>query len=342
LGTVDDADSTWFNGVKVGSTKHFNQERRYVVPAALVRPGRNVVTVRVVDLGGNGGIVGEPTALSLTSAELVISLAGPWHYQVGFDPKDMPMPLPAGHQNMPTVLFNGMVAPLIPFALKGVIWYQGENNVDRAEQYRTLFPAMIGDWRRHWKEPELPFLFVQLANFQAASPQPEPSAWAELREAQAQALGLPRTGMATAIDIGEASDIHPHNKQEVGRRLALVARHEVYGEKGLAYSGPTYQSMTVQGDAIRLKFIHAEGGLFAKNGAPLQGFAVAGADQQFHWARARVVGNEVVVQSEDVKRPVAVRYDWANNPNGNLTNKAALPAVPFRTDTWPGITVGRK
>ncbi|WP_210516022.1 sialate O-acetylesterase [Hymenobacter terricola] len=343
LGTVNDTDSTWFNGVNVGSTEGYNKERRYAVPAALVRAGRNVVIVRAVDLGSNGGISGEPAKLSLTGASLTVPLAGAWHYQVGLDPKDWPVsPFPGGPQNTPTVLFNGMVAPVIPFALKGIIWYQGENNTGRAEQYRTLFPALITDWRKHWGTPELPFLFVQLANFQAAAPQPGPSTWAELREAQAQALALSRTGMATTIDIGEADDIHPHNKQEVGRRLALAARHEVYGEKSLVYSGPTYQRMAAQGSTIRLKFDHVGGGLIVKNGTPLQGFAVAGADQKFHWATAQLFGNEVVVQSDEVKSPVAVRYDWANNPTGNLSNKDGLPAAPFRTDTWPGITVGVK
>jgi sialate O-acetylesterase len=343
LGKIDDTDSTWFNGVKVGSTNAYDKDRRYVVPAALVRAGRNVVAVRVVDLGGNGGIWGEPAALSLTSAGLTLPLAGSWRYQVGFDSKDWPVsPFPGGPQNMPTALFNGMIAPLIPFSLKGVIWYQGESNTGRAEQYRTLFPALITDWRKHWGAPELPFLFVQLANFLPAVPEPRPSSWAELREAQAQALVLPRTGMATAIDIGEPDDIHPHNKQEVGRRLALAARHVAYGEKTLVYSGPTYVGMAVKGAAARLKFKHVGGGLVAQSGKPLQGFAVAGADQKFHWAVAQVVDNEVVVQSEKVPAPVAVRYNWADNPNGNLYNKDGLPAVPFRTDSWPGITVGVK
>ncbi|WP_046243340.1 sialate O-acetylesterase [Hymenobacter terrenus] len=343
LGRINDTDSTWFNGVKVGSTDGYNKDRRYAVPAALVRAGRNVVAVRVVDLGSNGGISGEPATLSLTGPGRTLSLAGSWHYQVGLDPKDWPVsPFPGGAQNTPTVLFNSMVAPLIPFALKGVIWYQGENNTGRAEQYRTLFPALITDWRKRWGAPELPFLFVQLANFLPAVPEPGPSTWAELREAQAQALVLPRTGMATAIDIGETDDIHPHNKQEVGRRLALAARHIVYGEKALVHSGPTYAGMAAKGAEVRLRFKHVGGGLVAPNGKLLQGFAVAGADQKFHWATARLMGNEVMVQSADVKTPVAVRYNWANNPNGNLYNKDGLPAVPFRTDSWPGITVGVK
>ena len=234
-----------------------------------------------------------------------------------------------------------MIAPLRLVALKGIIWYQGESNANRAEQYRTLFPALIADWRAQWGTP-LPFLFVQLANYQAAKAEPAESEWAELREAQAGALALPGTGMATAIDVGDAADIHPHNKQAVGYRLALVARRMAYGEKKLVTSGPTYADMVVTGASVRLTFTSVGGGLVAKNGLPFQGFAVAGADRVFHWATARLAGDKVLVESPQVLAPVAVRYDWADNPAGNLTNKEDLPAVPFRTDTWPGLTAGRK
>ena len=246
-----------------------------------------------------------------------------------------------GDQLRPTALYNGMVAPLRPVALKGIIWYQGETNVERAEQYRTLFPALIADWRAQWGAP-LPFLFVQLANYQAARPAPAESAWAELREAQAAALALPRTGMATAIDVGEADDIHPHNKQAVGHRLALAARRVAYGDKKLIASGPTYAGMAIVGATVRVKFSSVGSGLAARNGQPLQGFALAGADRIFHWASARFVGDEVRVESPQVPAPVAVRYDWADNPAGNLINTAGLPAVPFRTDAWPGLMAGRK
>ncbi len=341
LGPIDDADSTWFNGVKVGGTTGYAAPRAYTVPAALVRPGRNVIAVRVVDTGGGGGFVGNPDALRLTTAGRTLSLAGPWQYQVGIDPKDAPQsPIAGGAQNAPTTLYNGMIAPVLPFAIKGVIWYQGESNADRAEQYRTLFPALIAGWRTRWGYA-FPFLFVQLANFQPALPQPAGSAWAELREAQAGALRLPRTGMATAIDIGNPDDIHPHNKQEVGRRLALAARRVAYGDRAVVYSGPTYAGMAVAGSAARLKFDQRGTGLVAKEGA-LWGFAVARADHQFHWATAQVQGNEVVATSDQVPAPVAVRYDWAANPNGNLYNKEGLPAVPFRTDSWPGVTAGKK
>jgi sialate O-acetylesterase len=236
-------------------------------------------------------------------------------------------------QNTPTVLFNGMIAPLIPYALKGVIWYQGESNVGRAAQYQTLFPSLIQDWRQRWGQ-ELPFLFVQLANWTPALPQPADSDWARLREVQTAALALPRTGMAVAIDIGDAADIHPANKQDVGHRLALVARAVAYGDKKVVANGPAYEKMSVQGNAVKLAFKHEGAGLQAKGDAPLRGFAVAGADKQFHWATATLQGNAVVVSSPAVAAPVAVRYDWANNPDGNLYNREGLPAVPFRTDTW--------
>ena len=254
------------------------------------------------------------------------------------------VPKPPGAQgapNAPTDLYNGMIAPLRPFALKGIIWYQGETNVGRAEQYRTLLPALITDWRAQWGQP-LPFLFVQLANYKKPSPEPTESAWAELRDAQTTALALPHTGMATAIDIGEADDIHPHNKQAVGHRLALAARQMTYGERKLVANGPTYVSMTVDGAIVRLKFTPTKAGLLMKGPDTLRGFAMAGADRKFYWASARLVGREVLVQCAQVPAPVAVRYNWADNPAGNLYNGADLPAVPFRTDAWPRTPASTK
>ncbi|OUJ70415.1 hypothetical protein BXP70_24510 [Hymenobacter crusticola] len=237
-------------------------------------------------------------------------------------------------QNTPTVLYNGMIAPLQPYALKGVIWYQGESNTGRGAQYRTLFPALIRDWRDHWGS-NLPFLFVQLANFTKALPLPGPSDWAEVREAQAQALALPHTGMAVAIDLGDPDDIHPANKQDVGHRLALVARQVAYGDKKVVAAGPTFQRMRVNGNQVQLTFGNTGTGLMLRSGTTtLSGFAVAGADGQFHWAAATLAGPaEVVLTCAAVPAPVAVRYSWANNPLGNLYNREGLPAVPFRTDT---------
>jgi len=237
-------------------------------------------------------------------------------------------------------LYNGMIAPLVPYALAGAIWYQGESNAGRAYQYRRLFPALIQDWRRAWGQGEFPFLFVQLANFMPARPEPGDSAWAELREAQLLTLALPTTGMAVIIDIGDAADIHPANKQDVGRRLALAAQALAYRQR-VAYSGPIYRALTVEGDRLRLHFRHTGGKLVARGG-PLQGFAIAGEDRFFVWAQARIEGNTVVVWSPQVPRPVAVRYAWADNPVCNLYHQGGLPASPFRTDDWPGLTLGKQ
>ena len=241
-------------------------------------------------------------------------------------------PLPNRHA--PTLLSNGMLAPLVPFGIKGVIWYQGEANADKPVAYRTLFPALIRDWRTRWGQGAFPFLFVQLPNVNARAAQPTESSWAGLREAQSLALSLPATGQAVAIDVGDV-DIHPHNKLDVGRRLALVARHVAYGEQ-LVCSGPTFQRMQIDHGQVRLTFANATGGLTtARPPAAPTGFAVAGADRKFYWAQARIDGESVVVNSERVPQPVAVRYGWADNPDVNLCNQSGLPAAPFRTDDWP-------
>ncbi|MEZ4701581.1 MAG: sialate O-acetylesterase [Rhodothermales bacterium] len=338
LGLIDDNDDTWFNGVRVGGIAAFNAMRTYTVPGALVKAGRNVIAVRIEDTGGGGGFYGDPGALSLGRAGAPPqSLAGVWMCRVGYDVRDLP-PQPASprNPNQVTVLYNGMLAPIIPYGIRGAIWYQGESNTGRAYQYRTLFPTMISDWRAQWGQGDFPFLFVQLANFKERPQHPVEDDWAELREAQTMTLSLPNTGMAVTIDIGEAADIHPKNKQEVGRRLALLARRQVYGEALAAY-GPVYRSMTVEGPTVRLTFDHADG-LAADGGQDLEGFTIAGADRVFHWAEANIDGETVNVYSPDVAEPVAVRYGWAANPAVNLVNGAGLPASPFRTDDWPGIT----
>lgn len=223
--------------------------------------------------------------------------------------------------------------------MKGVIWYQGEANASRAYQYRDLFPLMIRDWRSQWNK-DFPFYFVQLANFMQRADKPEESAWAELREAQSQTLELENTGMAVTIDIGDANDIHPKNKQEVGRRLSLIALNQAYDKKN-SYSGPQYSHMCLKNNEIELAFKHTDGQLIAK-GEELKGFTIAGVDHKFYPATARIVDNKVIVSSEKVPYPVAVRYAWANNPECNLYNKTGLPASPFRTDDWPGVTLNNK
>ncbi len=253
---------------------------------------------------------------------------------------------PMGPNNpwAPAGLYNAMVAPLIPYAIRGAIWYQGESNAGRAYQYRELFPAMIRSWWNNWGQGEFPFLFVQLANFKDAKQEPGDSDWAELREAQTMTLSLPNTGMAVIADIGDAKDIHPKNKQDVGKRLALWALARTYG-KDMVYSGPLYKSMEQKGNKIVLHFDHVGGGLVAKGEASnpaLKGFAIAGPDRKFVWADARIEGDTVVVSSDKVAEPLAARYAWADNPPCCLYNKAGLPASPFRTDSWPGVTIDNK
>ena len=239
----------------------------------------------------------------------------------------------------PTGLYNGMIAPLVPYTTRGFLWYQGESNVANAYEYRTLFPNMIRDWRTRWGQGDTPFLFVQLANFKARSDQPGESQWAELRDAQVLALSEPNTAMAVIIDIGDANDIHPKNKQDVGKRLSLAALKLAYG-RDLVHSGPLYKTMTVDGGKVRLTFTHTGKGLVARGGE-IKGFTVAGTDKTFAWAKAVIDGDTVIVSSDAVAAPAAVRYGWADNPECTLYNAEGLPASPFRTDDWP-LTTGPK
>jgi len=337
IAKIDDADVCWVNGQEVGHSGYVGDERRYKVPASALHEGTNVIALKVTDDRGDGGIWGKPEDLYVKTKDATISLAGSWKFKftevfkfnVDVNPNDYP-----------TLLFNGMINPIVPLGIRGAIWYQGEANADRAKQYQRVFPNLITDWRNHWKEGDFPFYFVQLANYMAPSDQPAQSTWAELREAQTMTLKVPNTGMASAIDIGEAKDIHPKNKQDVGKRLALNALKLTYG-KELEYTGPTYESMKVEGSKATISFSHSAEGLKAKNKyGYVNGFAVAGADHVFHWAKAVVTDkNTVVISSDEVKTPVAVRYGWAYNPDDlNLYNSVDLPANPFRTDTWEGIT----
>jgi sialate O-acetylesterase len=244
----------------------------------------------------------------------------------------------ASHGDSST-LYNGMIAPLTPYAIRGAIWYQGESNVSRAYQYRTLFPAMIADWRAAWGQGDFPFGFVQIAPFRYAGQ--NPANCAELWEAQLLTLkSTPHAGMAVTMDIGDVKDIHPKNKKDVGRRLALWALAKVYGRE-IVYSGPIYRSMAVEGDKIRLQFDHIGGGLIASGGKPPAEFTIAGADQKFVPAVAAIDGDTIVVHSDQVAQPVAVRYAWRDDAAANLANKEGLPAMPFRTDQWPGATEGK-
>jgi len=331
LGRIVDADTAYINGEEVGSTGYQYPRRRYQLPAGLLKAGKNTIDIRVTSERGRGGFVPNKTYAILAGDEH-IDLSGEWQYRLG-----AAMPPLQGQTFMrwkPGGLYNGMIHPLLRYPIKGALWYQGESNTGRPLEYRQLFPALIRDWRKSWGQGDFPFLYVQLANFMQAKEQPSESNWALLRESQMKALAEPNTAMAVTIDIGEWNDIHPLNKKDVGKRLALAAQNLAYGDKETVFSGPSFKSMHTDGNKIVLDFAHTGGGLTARGGE-LREFAIAGADRKFVWARAAIDGDKVVVWSEQVPKPVAVRYAWADNPEGpNLYNREGLPAAPFRTDAW--------
>ncbi len=346
LCTINDMDRVWFEGTMVGrfeSPSGWTAPRRYEIPAALVRPGPATIAIRVYDVGSKGGLCGLARDMWLRPAgggeAESIPLPGPWLCRPGLDLRNAPpRPEPpfifSGNQRVPTVLFNAMIAPLIPYRILGVLWYQGESNAGRAGVYCRLMTTMIEDWRRRWRQGDFPFLYVQLPSYGKPKDEPGDDAWAELREAQTKLLRLPRTAMAVTIDLGEAGFIHPRNKKDVAGRLALLAREMVFGEK-VAARGPAYRSMRISENEIRIRFDHAGRGITTRDGAEPKGFAVAGEDRRFHWARARMDGDQIVVFSPSVPRPVAVRYGWETNPPCNVYGRSGLPLAPFRSDSWP-------
>ncbi|MGI4789462.1 MAG: sialate O-acetylesterase [Janthinobacterium lividum] len=345
FGHIGERETTYVNGRKVGEANGFWEGHDCTVPNALLHPGQNVISVRDLGLGNDNGFADAPANMHIEPAGnpsavpvsfVLISLAGPWQYQMGAPlPADDPVPPNIETDaNQPTEVFSTAISPMLPFGIKGVLWYQGESSVGVGKLYQVQLTALIKDWRRHWGQGEFPFLIVQLPNTgnPPAFPGDNDTGWAELREAQLlTAERFPNSGLAIAMNSGNG-DLHPPNKQDTGHRLALTAEAIVYGKK-LEYSGPLYQSMTVESGAIRLHFRHVGGGLVAKGGGPLTGFAIAGADGHFVWAEAKIVGFSVVVTSPAVASPSAVRYAWADNPICNLYNQAGLPASPFRTDT---------
>jgi len=335
LGRIVDADQTYVNGQFVGNITYKYPPRRYHVPAGLLKPGKNVIVVRVLNTSGKGGFVPDkPYHLDIGNE--VIDLRGEWLYQVGqvFSPADTYTPPVFTAQNEPAGLYNTMVAPVINYTIKGLLWYQGESNADKAAEYGRLLVALIADWRSRWKQGDVPFIYAQLPNFNEVEYSPAESDWARLREGQLKALSAPNTGMAVTIDAGEWNDIHPLNKKDVGERLAIAAENVAYGEKNIVASGPIYQSALVKGSRIEISFKNTGSGLVIQEGAELKQFAVAGADKKFVWATAIIQGDKVIVWNEKVINPLYVRYAWADNPEGaNLYNKEGLPASPFRTDS---------
>jgi sialate O-acetylesterase len=332
LGRIVDADSVFVNGIFVGTTSYQYPPRRYTIPPTLLKEGRNIIIIRVINERGRGGFV-EDKPYELAVGNQKTDLKGDWQYQLGA--KMEPLRGETFIRWKPMGLYNAMLSPLLNYQIKGVIWYQGEANANRPIEYRQLFPALIKDWRKNWNQGDFPFLFVQLPNFMEPKAEPSESNWALLREAQLKTLSVPNTAMAVTIDIGEWNDIHPLNKKDVGKRLALAATKVAYGEKNIVYSGPIYKSMTIDGNKIILTFTNIGSSLMARGDGELKCFAICGIDSQFVWAQAKIEGDKIVVWSDKIANPVAVRYAWADNPeSANLYNKDGLPASPFRTDEY--------
>jgi sialate O-acetylesterase len=340
LGMIDDIDSTFLNGVFIGSSGVYNEKRVYKIPSGLLKM-KNVISVKVIDNGGGGGLYGGGETMALYSGKIAIPLSGEWSFRIEKVYNDANSINPNAY---PTLLYNAMINPLVGYGIAGALWYQGESNAGRADQYNTSFPLMINDWRNRWKD-SFPFYFVQLTHWQAGggTSQNGGSTWAELREAQQHTLRLSNTGMAVITDIGNTLDIHPRNKQDVGKRLALQALAKTYGIETKALS-PAYSTMSVKDGKVVLTFNNIYSGLVVKNKyGYINGFEIAGSDQQFHYAKAWMENGNVVVFSEKVSQPVAVRYCWSDDPNDvNLFNSEGLPAAPFRTDNWSMKTKGVK
>ena len=334
LGRIIDADELYINGVRVGNTTYQYPQRRYAVPATVLKAGKNIFVIRVTNNAGKGGFVTDKPYCIFSGIDTV-DLKGTWQYKVGL----VNRPFSGGGfgggisaQNQPTALYNAMVAPVIQYNIKGILWYQGESNAGKPQEYGALQTALIKDWRTKWNQGSLPLLYVQLPGFMDYNYLPSESGWATLRHEQLKTLAVPNTAMAVAIDLGEWNDIHPDNKKDVGIRLALAARKLAYNEN-IVHSGPLYQSAKIDANKIVINFQHVGSALISNDGEELSEFAIAGADKKFVWAKAKIEGDKVIVWSDEVKEPMYVRYAWADNPvNPNLYNKEGLPASPFKTD----------
>lgn len=336
LGCIVDGDQVFVNGQAIGQTGYQYPPRIYAMPAGALKAGKNSIAIRVTSYSANAGFVKDKRyALMLGESKFgagysggeEISLRGEWQYQIAAQAEDM-KPGTTLHY-LPAALFNAKLAPALPLKIKGVIWYQGESNVGRATEYKQLMADLIGDWRKQFQQSDLPFIYVQLANFLPAVNQPSESSWAELRDVQRQTLALKNTAMAVAIDAGEWNDIHPLDKQTVGERLALGALKVAHGKKSLLASGPSLKKIKVNGNKLELAFADTGKGLQARGGE-LRYIAIAGADKKFVWAKADFKGNKLLVWADSVAEPKWVRYAWADNPAGaNLYNSAGLPASPF-------------
>lgn len=332
LGRIVDADSTFVNGKFIGYTSYQYPPRWYSIPPNVLKEGKNIITVRLISNIGNGGFVPDKQYILFSNNDTV-DLKGNWKYKIGT--KMEPLEGPTFIRWKPTGLFNAMISPILNYNIKGVIWYQGESNAGKYEEYLDLFKSLVIDWRKKWNIGNFPFLYVQLPNFGEKQNEPKDEYWAFFRETQLKSLSIPNTGMAITIDLGEWNDIHPLNKKDVGKRLALVAQKVAYNNKNIVHSGPIYKSMSIKRNKAIITFSNIGSGLVVK-GNELKGFSIKGENSKFVWAKAKIENNKVIVWSDEVKKPIAVRYAWANNPEGaNLYNKEGLPASPFRTDNYP-------
>jgi sialate O-acetylesterase len=344
LGSIERMDTAYINGTQVGASAWVENPRVYPVSDSLLKPGKNVIAIRVLKTKPQGGFLAKPEELRFVLGDQKsLPLAGKWKGRLSVDLRP-PQPLPIGYENwpvIPSVLYEGMLAPIAPLSITGALWYQGEQNSERGYQYRKILPVTIADWRKLFGQGDFPFYIVSLPAFGHRSPTPIDDAWAETRESQAlSAATVPNSCLAVAIDTGDPDNLHPKDKRPVGERLALCALAQHYGKK-VVDSGPSLASVERLPDSIRLHFAHADGGLIA-HGDQLEEFSIAGDDGKWYWADAHIEGDTVVVSSPSVPSPKEVRYAWQSNPAATLFNGAGLPAKPFRTDTWPGITQGHR
>ena len=342
LGEIERMDTVYVNGTFVGGSAWVENPRVYFLRPGVLKAGRNLIAIRVFKTKPDGGFLSKPAELHLALGDQsIIPLAGEWKGKVSIDARP-PQPLPLRYENwpvMPTVLYEGMLAPIAPLSITGAIWYQGEQNSERGYQYRKILPAMIADWRNLFGQGDFPFYIVSLPAFGQRSATPIDDGWADVRESMAiTAATVPDSCLAVTVDTGDPNNIHARDKEPVGNRLAFCALAKYYG-KDVAYSGPTLASVKRHRHSIELRFAHADGGLEAKGGK-VEGFSIAGADRKWYWAEARIKGDSVIVSSPSEPRPKEVRYAWQSNPAATLFNGAGLPAGPFRTDDWPLITEG--
>jgi sialate O-acetylesterase len=345
LGIIERMDTAYVNGKEVGGSSWVENPRAYPLFGTVLKPGKNVIAIRVLKTTPDGGFMSKPDDLNLVLNEKTsIPLAGKWKGKLSVDARP-PIQLPIEYENwpvMPTVLYEGMLKPIAHLSIAGAIWYQGEQNSPRGYQYRRLLPVMIADWRKLFAQDDFPFYIVSLPAFKQRSATPvDGDEWAETRESQAlTAATVPNSCLAVTIDTGDPENIHAKVKQPVGERLALCALANYYKER-VVYTGPTLASIDRLPGSIRLHFAHADGDLVAK-GAKLEEFAIAGDDRKWYWADAQIEGDTVVISSSSVPNPREVRYAWQSNPTATLFNGAGLPAGPFRTDNWPGMTDGHR